>query len=90
MIHRSRHVTERLQQRQEKRRRRRGGVVVGVEVVLVRAERARVWWAMEGGLKEESRMRRVRGGGVVGVDVGVGGCGVRVWGLTVWRRRKGT
>lgn len=53
--------------------------------VLCRAVRARVWWAMLGGLKEESRMRRVWGG-VVG---GVAAWGVKLCELTVWRRRKG-
>ena len=50
---------------------------------LWRAVKARVWWAMLGGLKEGSRMMRVEGG-VVG---GVAGWGVRLFGWTVWRRR---
>lgn len=47
----------------------------GVEVIewefLWRAVRARLWWAMLGGLKEESRIRRVRGW--VSFVPGVGG-----------------
>lgn len=52
---------------------------------LWRAVVARVRWAVLGGLKEESRMRRVLGGVSVG---GEAGWGVRLWGWTVWRRRK--
>lgn len=61
-----------------KRRRRRWGP--GVEEMdfedSCRAVKAKVWWAMLGGLKEESRMMRVWGW-FVG-DGGVAGWGVRL------------
>ena len=71
-----------------KRRRRRWGPGVWEMDFedLWRAVRANVWWAMLGGLKEESRMMSVWGWFVVGG--GVAGWGVRFCGWTVWRRRK--
>jgi hypothetical protein len=69
----------------KRRRRRWGPGVWAIDFeVLCKAVKARVWWAMLGGLKEESRMRRVWGW-VVG---GAAGWGVRLFGWTDWRRRK--
>jgi hypothetical protein len=64
----------------KRRRRRCGPGVEDIEVeVLWRAVVARFWWAILGGLKEESRMRRVLGwvwgSSFVG---GVAGWGVRL------------
>jgi hypothetical protein len=65
-----------------KRRRRRCGP--GVEIieweVLWRAVVARVWWAVLGGLKEESRIRRVLGWGssLISLVGGAAGWGVRL------------